>query len=163
MKALHHHIMTEQPASQPSYTLLRTPATCLSDGVFGFLKGSLCGSVWGIVTPFHPITSSYLQPPPGTSHISTPRLILRYKLPLIAVSMTSNALFLGTILAVFNFSSSTLGYARRRDDWWNYGISAGLTLHFYRVVLASDRRRMIHNRIVGGMVIGAIVYANVFV
>jgi hypothetical protein len=150
--------------SPPSPMIITiTPAFCVSEGVFGFCKGFLCGAAWGLVTPFHPVVSSPWLQPPSTSVISTGRWIIRYKLPIVAISMVSNGCFLGSVLGVFNFSNSTFRYVRKKDDTWNYVLSASITGGFYTYIFTSPHRRIMHNRVVGGILAGTILYANLLV
>lgn len=157
-------ISPSSPSSPPPFIISITPAFCLSEGVYGFCKGFLCGAAWGCVTPFHPavLSTPWLQPPP-TPLLSTWRWFIRYKLPVVAISMGSNGIFLGSVMGAFNFSMSLCRYIRRKDDKWNYIATAGVTGGFYTFIYTSPFRRIMHNRIVGGILAGTVLYANVFV
>jgi len=76
-------------------------------------------------------------------------------------AVPSSAIFFGSILAVQRFCAKTLELARRREDVANDLFGFAMLYPYYRYVLGySERRLVLHNRVVGGAVASAILYAN---
>lgn len=79
-------------------------------------------------------------------------------------SVPSNAAIFGTILCVQQLSASSLELIRRKQDMWNDVVGFAVTYTYYNTFLAkTEKRLLMHNRVVGATVLMAVVYANVFV
>jgi hypothetical protein len=142
---------------QPLVSIV-SPSTVVSEGVYQFLRGSIYGAIWGMVTPFYPpgspgaakeaVTGVFRAAPPFSSMSSIP----------------SNAVLFGAILGVQRLSCKTLEMLRGKDDIWNDVFGFGVTYKYYQTFLAKTETRLLrHNRIVGATVFMTVVYANVFV
>ena len=76
-------------------------------------------------------------------------------------SVPSNAIFFGTVLGVQRFCAKSLELLRRREDIFNDLFGFGMLWPYYRCFLNhSERRLIMHNRVVGGTVGAAVLYAN---
>jgi len=76
-------------------------------------------------------------------------------------AVPSNAIFVGMVLGVQRFSAKSLELIRRKEDITNDIFGFAMIWPYYRYCLNhSERRLLLHNRIVAGTVITAIVYAN---
>jgi hypothetical protein len=82
--------------------------------------------------------------------------------PLSSLSaVPQNAIFFGAILGVQRFCSKSLELVRRQEDIFNDLFGFGMIWPYYHVLLShSERRLLLHNRIVGGSVVLAVAYAN---
>ena len=70
----------------------------------------------------------------------------------------------GTVLAVQSVSCKSLELVRRREDGWNQLFGFAVAYRYYTYFLGSSEKRLIrHNRIVGGGLVAAIIYANFLV
>jgi len=76
-------------------------------------------------------------------------------------SIPSNMAIFGSVLAVQRVSCKMLELFRRRQDMWNEAFGFAVTYRYYTYFLvSSDARLIMHNRVVGGTVAAAVVYAN---
>lgn len=76
-------------------------------------------------------------------------------------SMPSNAIYFGSILGFQRLCSKSLELIRRREDYVNEIFGFAMIYPYYRVLLNHSENRLIrHNRMVGGIVILSIAYAN---
>lgn len=67
-------------------------------------------------------------------------------------------------MGVQKLSSKSLELIRHREDYWNDIFGFGVTYKYYATFLASTEKRLVmHNRIFGGAILGAIVYGHVAV
>mmetsp|Transcript_46457 Transcript_46457/g.68669 ORF Transcript_46457/g.68669 Transcript_46457/m.68669 type:complete len:165 (-) Transcript_46457:381-875(-) len=137
------------------------PSTCLSAGVLGFLRGSIYGSIWGGLSPFmihhHAAASGskkLLMIAPSVIRTSS-RLI-----PIYLSSMTSNGLMFGGIFGAYSLSSSTMAYVRKENDIFNDVFGFGVTYGYIHNIWKTEFRELVHNRVMGALVVGSIVYAN---
>ena len=72
-----------------------------------------------------------------------------------------NAIFFGAILGVQRFCSKSLELVRRQEDIFNDLFGFGMIWPYYHFLLShSERRLLLHNRVVGGSVVLAVAYAN---
>mmetsp|Transcript_1823 Transcript_1823/g.2510 ORF Transcript_1823/g.2510 Transcript_1823/m.2510 type:complete len:146 (+) Transcript_1823:83-520(+) len=135
------------------YVSYKSSETVVSEGVYQFLRGSIYGAIWGLITPF-PAPGS----PAATLEMTTG--VFKPAPPFSAISsVPSNAIIFGSILGVQRLSSRGLEQLRRREDWWNDLFSFGITYRYYTYFLASTERRLIlHNRVVGGAAVFAAIY-----
>mmetsp|Transcript_28629 Transcript_28629/g.32741 ORF Transcript_28629/g.32741 Transcript_28629/m.32741 type:complete len:148 (+) Transcript_28629:57-500(+) len=137
------------------YVSYKSSRTVISEGVYQFIRGSIFGSIWGLITPF---------PAPGSAAALTHKKtgILRPLPPFSSPlsSVPSNAIMFGTILGVQRISSQTLEQIRGKDDdIWNDFISFGITYQYYKYFMGSTEKRLIyHNRFVGGATVFAVLY-----
>ena len=76
--------------------------------------------------------------------------------------MPSNAIYFASILGVQRFCCKSLELLRRRpDDLLNELFGFAMVFPYYQYCLNhSERRLILHNRVVGGLMIGSIGYAN---
>jgi hypothetical protein len=71
----------------------------------------------------------------------------------------ANAIMFGAILGVQRLSCKTVELMRRREDIWNELFGFVVTYRYYTYFLASTEKRLIlHNRVVGGIAALAVVY-----
>mmetsp|Transcript_7523 Transcript_7523/g.13560 ORF Transcript_7523/g.13560 Transcript_7523/m.13560 type:complete len:150 (-) Transcript_7523:459-908(-) len=133
----------------------RNPSTVVADGVNQFLIGSLYGGMWGLVTPFHA---------PGSVQAATELRtgMFRAARPFSSLaSVGTNAVIFGGIMGVSRLSNKTLELARQREDYFNDAFGFLVTFGYYKVFLGStEKRYMLHNRIIGSGVLCAVLYAN---
>jgi len=138
------------------YVSYKSNSTVIAEGVYQFLRGSLYGAIWGMVTPFSPVqdlrstasTTTFKPAPPFSS----------------LTSVYTNAAIFGSVLCVQRLGCKSLELLRRRQDAWNEAFGFGIAYMHYSTWLAKTEKRLIvHNRIVGATVVGALLYANIFV
>lgn len=90
-----------------------TPSTVLAEGVYQFLRGSLYGAIWGMVTPFYAPGSQGFAKEAATG-------VFRPAPPFASLSaIPVNAAIFGTILGVQRLSCKSLELIRGREDVWN--------------------------------------------
>lgn len=76
-------------------------------------------------------------------------------------AVPSNAIFFGTILGVQRFGCKGLELIRRQEDFVNELFGFAILWPYYRFFFNHSEKRLIfHNRLVGGTVAMAVVYAN---
>jgi hypothetical protein len=82
--------------------------------------------------------------------------------PLSSLSaVPQNAIFFGAILGVQRFCSKSLELVRRQEDIFNDLFGFGMIWPYYHFLLShSERRLLLHNRVVGGSVVLAVAFAN---
>lgn len=85
--------------------------------------------------------------------------------PFASLSMIpTNAAIFGSILGVQRIACKSLELIRRRQDVWNDVFGFAVTYRYYTFFLGSSEKRLImHNRVVGATVAMAIIYANLIV
>lgn len=136
----------------------KSPATVISDGVHAFLNGLVYGGIWGLFAPYHA---------PGTAGAAAEAAtgIFKPAPPFSSLrSVAFNASIVGPIMGVHRLSSRGLELARGREDYLNDVFGLGVAYKYYSTFLgSSDRRLMLHNRAVGGLLVAAIAYANLAV
>lgn len=112
-----------------------------------------------MVTPFHDVPGSKAaikEAKTGTFRPAKPFSSLR--------AIGHNAAIFGTIMGVQRFSSKSLEMIRQREDYVNDLIGFGVTYKYYVTFLStSEKRLIIHNRIFGGTILAAVIYANIAV
>lgn len=129
----------------------KSSSTVVAESVYQFLRGSLYGAIWGMVTPFQMAPES-----PGVFKPAAPFSSLS--------SVYTNAAIFGSVLCVQRFGCKSLELMRRKQDVWNDLFGFGLAYMHYSTWLAkSERRLLMHNRVVGATVVGAVAYANLLV
>jgi len=134
------------------YVSYKGPTTIAAETVYHFLRGSLYGAAFGLVTPFHPPGS------PKALQEATTGKILPAKPFSSLRAVPSNAIMFGSLLAVQRFSCKSMEYARSTQDPWNDLFGCCVAVPYYTQLVV--QRGVWHNRIVGGLVMAAIVYAN---
>jgi len=79
-------------------------------------------------------------------------------------SIPTNAVLFGSILGVQRLSSKTLEMLRGSDSgFWNDAFGFGVTYKYYQTFLGhSDKRFLMHNRVVGAGVVMTVLYASVW-
>lgn len=179
-------IIASSSMDPDGYTSYRSSSTVLGEGVFQFLRGSVYGAVWSVITPF---------PAPGSpaalagmlrrmstawfKHWRKPQIwrllnyfhteistgVFRPAPPFSSIkTLPTNAIMFGTVLAVQSVSCKSLELVRRREDGWNQLFGFAVAYRYYTYFLGSSEKRLIrHNRIVGGGLVAAIIYANFLV
>lgn len=82
--------------------------------------------------------------------------------PFYALSaIPSNAIFFGSILGYQRLCAKSCELGRRKEDILNDLFGFAMIWPYYHYVLNHSHRRLVaHNRIVGGVVAGSVVYAN---
>eukprot|EP00978_Attheya_sp_CCMP212_P038352 scaffold189140_cov59-Attheya_sp.AAC.1 len=76
-------------------------------------------------------------------------------------SVGTNAAIFGGIMGVQRLSCKTLELVRQREDYYNDIFGYIVTYKYYTVFLGSTEKRfMLHNRIIGSGVLCAVLYAN---
>lgn len=148
----------EQGSSPFDLGSSRSPSTVVADGIHQFLIGSLYGGIFGLVTPFHA---------PGSAQAATELRtgIFRPAPPFSSLaSVGSNAAIVGSIMGVQKLSSKTLELARQREDFYNDVFGFFVTYSYYQVFLGfTEKRFILHNRMIGSGVLCAVLYANLAV
>ena len=67
----------------------------------------------------------------------------------------------GTIMGVQRLSCKSLELIRQRQDFYNELFGFGITYKYYTYFLGSSEKRLIlHNRIFGGVCLGALFYGS---
>ena len=124
------------------------------------MHGSLYGAIWGLVTPF---------PSPGSeaSKLANQKAFRGEAfrpVPIFGAPLSnipSNALFFGSVLALQRFTSKSVELIRRKEDIYNDLTGFAALYPYYHYILNHSEQRLVaHNRIVGGTVILALLYAN---
>jgi hypothetical protein len=76
-------------------------------------------------------------------------------------SVPQNAIFFGSILGVQRFCCKGMELVRRQEDIFNDLFGFGMLWPYYHYLLNhSERRLILHNRVVSGSVVLAVAYAN---
>lgn len=79
-------------------------------------------------------------------------------------SIGHNAAMFGSIMGVQRFSCKSLEIIRQKQDFLNEIFGFGITYKYYTYFLGSSEERLIrHNRIFGGIFLGAILYGHLAV
>jgi hypothetical protein len=79
-------------------------------------------------------------------------------------AIPANAALFGSILGVQRFSCKSLELLRGREDVWNDAFGFVVTYKYYQTFLASSEKRLLmHNRLLGASVVAAVLYASVWV
>ena len=73
-------------------------------------------------------------------------------------SVPTNAIIFGSLLAAQRFGSKTSEFARGKQDPWNDLVGCAVAYPYYQYFLV--RHATVHNRVVGGGVVFAVLYAN---
>ena len=75
-----------------------------------------------------------------------------------------NAAIFGTIMGVQRLSSKSLELLRQKDDVINELFGFGVTYKYYNKFLGStEEKSIVHNRIFGGIILGAFIYGHIAV
>mmetsp|Transcript_2409 Transcript_2409/g.5218 ORF Transcript_2409/g.5218 Transcript_2409/m.5218 type:complete len:152 (+) Transcript_2409:18-473(+) len=146
------------PKKEPKYlTPIQTSLhKWSSDIAMSFLTTSFIGAVWGC---FNPI------PLPG-SHQAIQIAKTGKFVPLPPFSSPSSvgyfAALFGSISIVHRVAAGGLGLARGgKEDVWNNLAGFAAVGGYWAKVLSVERRVIWNNRLVGGLVLGSVVYANI--
>jgi hypothetical protein len=129
--------------------------TLSSATVFGFLQGSMMGAVWGCFTPYYPMGTVEAM---RQSHAGQ-----RFRpAPIFGAmgSITSNALWLGSIVAVQRFAASSAEMTRRKTDHWNEYFGVVCVFPYAKLFLDTERKIILHNRALASVILLSTVYAN---
>ena len=142
---------TESRQQTYEYVSYASPATVVADAVYHFIRGSLYGAAYGCVTPFYA---------PGTEGaIAESRTGIFKPAPVLSQWRTipSHSLLFGTLLGVQRLACKTAELLRGKQDPWNDAVGVGVAYPYYQSFLATNERMAIHNRVVGGGIVLAIV------
>lgn len=140
-------------ATMPSNQLgtAKGPKTAVSESVHGFLTGLTYGAIWGLVSPF-----PYTQGKPGGAFRPAP--------PFSSIrGVWFNAAIFGPLFGVTSFFRSGMALMRGTDDLLNDVFGLGVAAGYYNNFLANEKRLILHNRAVGAVLLGGVLYANVVV
>mmetsp|Transcript_23356 Transcript_23356/g.65159 ORF Transcript_23356/g.65159 Transcript_23356/m.65159 type:complete len:143 (+) Transcript_23356:145-573(+) len=140
------------PADDYEYVSYKGPRTIVAETVYCFLRGSLYGAAFGLVTPFHAPGS-----PGALKELQTGRFT---PAPVFGSlrSVPSNAIVFGSLLASQRFGSKTCEWMRGQQDWWNEAAGCLVAYPYYQFCLVRNLRT--HNRVVGTILACSLVYAN---
>lgn len=142
----------EEDTNNYEYVSYVSPKTIMTETVYHFLRGSVYGVAYGMVTPFYEIGSKgalleaktgIFKPAPYFACMS---------------SIPSHAIFIGSILGAQRFFSKSLEYSRGKADYWNDTFGYCMIIPYYQLFLT--KYAVQHNRIVGGTIMAAIAFAN---
>lgn len=148
--------MPVNPSEHMELVSYRTSSTVWAEGVYQFLRGSLYGAVWGLVTPFHAPGSMGAAAEASTGVFKAARPFSSF------LSVGHNAAIFGSIMGIQRLSSKSLELARAKDDFYNDVFGFAVTYKYYTTFLGcTERRLVLHNRAVGAMVLAAVVYAGI--
>eukprot|EP00977_Amphora_coffeiformis_P017293 scaffold5538_cov159-Amphora_coffeaeformis.AAC.11 len=76
-------------------------------------------------------------------------------------AIPSNALFFGSILGYQRLCAKSLELVRRKEDVVNDIFGFAMIWPYYHYFLNHSHQRLVsHNRVVGGMLVASVVYAN---
>jgi hypothetical protein len=123
--------------------------------VFGFLQGAMMGAVWGCFTPYYPMGSIEAMRQSHAGQTFRPAPIFG-----AMGSVTSNALWLGSIVAVQRLAASTAEMARRKTDHWNEYFGVACVFPYAKLFLDTERKIILHNRALAGVILLSTLYAN---
>jgi hypothetical protein len=76
-------------------------------------------------------------------------------------SIPSHALLFGSILGVQRFTCKASEFVRGKQDPWNDVAGIGVAIPYYQTFLATHERLVVHNRIVGGAIVLAIMLQQI--
>jgi hypothetical protein len=134
------------------YVSYISPKTIVTETVYHFLRGSVYGAAYGMVTPFYlPGSAGYIReqnmgrflPAPA---FSSPRAIPSY------------ATMIGSLLAWQRACCKTMEYSRGKADLWNDVFGYFMVVPYYNLCLT--KYAVLHNRFVGGAILGGLLVAN---
>jgi hypothetical protein len=140
-----------RPVINPiSLSISRWSADCVTY----FINFSFLGGVWGC---FNPI------PIPGSKEALAIAKSGKF-VPLRPFSSISSVGYygatIGSVVFVSKFVSGGVAVLRSRYDLWNELIGFGAVAAYWSMVLSHDTRVVWNNRLVGGALVGAVLYAN---
>jgi hypothetical protein len=162
-----------------NYVSYQSPSTIIAETVYHFLRGSLYGAAFGLVSKgglkMWASIPGTLIPPPLSSDVTqvtpfhapgSPGAILEAKTgvfkpapPFSSISsVPSNAIVFGSLLAVQRLGCKTSEYIRNTQDPWNDFFGCAVAYPYYQNIVV--RRPVLHNRVVGGAVLLSILFAN---
>lgn len=83
-------------------------------------------------------------------------------------TIPSNAIVFGSLLAVQRCGCLTMEMIRsggghhnyNKKDYWNDLFGGACVYPYYMTFLSTDKRYLLHNRVVGSLVILSVIYAN---
>jgi hypothetical protein len=95
------------------------------------------------------------------SDLQPSKNLTTYHALILAPVVPSNAVFFGSILAFQRFSAKSLELLRRTEDVYNDLFGFAMIYPYYTTILNHSEKRLLrHNRLVGGTVLLAVLYAN---
>lgn len=134
------------------YVSYKNPSTIVAESVYHFLRGGIYGAAFGLVTPFHAPGS------PGAIQEAKTG-VFKPAAPFSSLSsVPTNAIIFGSLLAMQRLSCKTAEYVRGVQDPWNDFLGCAVAYPYYQNVIV--RHTVLHNRVVGGIVVGAVAFAN---
>jgi hypothetical protein len=126
-----------------------------ADCVTYFINFSFLGAAWGC---FNPI------PLPGSKEALAIAKSGQF-VPLRPFSSLASVGYygatIGSVVFVSKFVSGGMGVLRNRYDVWNELVGFGAVAVYWTKVLSCDTRVVWNNRLVGGAVVGSVLYANI--
>jgi len=135
------------------YVSYKSPKTIMAETFYHFCRGALYGAAFGLVTPFYEVgtkgaileaKTGIFKPAPVLGSLS---------------SVPSNAIIFGSLLAVQRFACKSVEYLRGKQDPWNDVFGCFVAYPYYQTCLT--KHAVGHNRVVGGMVVLSIAFANI--
>ena len=125
---------------------------CMAEGITSLSDGLIIGlSLDTARTLYNNITRT------TRTAVPTAMLTRRYSYPL-TFGTAATPLFAG-VFFVSSITSSTLSYARQKEDMINPLVGFGCAYWLYSdVVIKSLHRMKVHNGLVGGVLLGSVMY-----
>jgi hypothetical protein len=140
----------EEPYEYVSYI---SPKTIMTETVYHFLRGSIYGAAYGMVTPFYmPGSPGYIQEQQTGIFKPAPPLASCWK------AVPSYAVLIGSILACQRACCKTMEYMRGKSDPWNDTFGYVMVVPYYNICLTKHAVR--HNRMLGGVILASLALAN---
>ncbi|CAB9505144.1 expressed unknown protein [Seminavis robusta] len=139
---------------QAEYQSYRGLHTLSSATVFGFLQGAMMGAVWGCFTPYYPMGSLEAIRQANTGQFRPAPVFGSMG------SVTSNALWLGSILAVQRLGASTAELTRKKTDVWNDLFGVACVFPYGKLFLDTERKVILHNRAIAGLIVLSTAYTS---
>jgi len=138
--------------NQYEYVSYKSPKTIIAETVYHFLRGGLYGAAFGMVTPFYEAGSK------GAIEEAKTKIFKPAPVFHSLSSIPTNALIFGSLLALQRFACKTSEFVRGKQDPWNDVVGVGVAYPYYQFFLT--KHVILHNRIVGGMLVASIAFAN---
>ena len=143
------------------YGSFQSSSTVVAEGVYQFIRGSMFGAIWGAVTPFPDLTLAGASSVSSSASASAAGSFRPAPIFASPKSIPHYAVTFGSVLAVQRMTSKFTEQIRRKDDWANELVGYGVAYRYYMAFLAhSQRRLLMHNRVVGGVMAVSVLYAN---
>mmetsp|Transcript_20485 Transcript_20485/g.46499 ORF Transcript_20485/g.46499 Transcript_20485/m.46499 type:complete len:144 (+) Transcript_20485:69-500(+) len=135
------------------YVSYKSSKTIVAETVYHFFRGGLYGAAFGLVTPFYEAgtkgaieeaKTGIFKPAPVFGSLS---------------SVPSNAFIFGSLLAIQRFTCKSAELLRGKQDPWNDAAGCLVAYPYYQTCLT--KHALLHNRVVGGLLLASIAFANI--